>query len=73
MMTTAIVQILVRDDNDNTPVFSQDVYTFVTEEEAVQTTRINLGVVRADDLDRVDAGQLHLVIIILVIIKNNKE
>lgn len=57
MSTTTSVQILVKDDNDNTPEFSSPVYVFYTDEESVQATDINLGTVRAVDIDKVDIGR----------------
>jgi len=55
MRSTAGVQVLVKDDNDNIPVFIQDGYTFIVEEEVRAPTV--LGSVRATDADRVDAGE----------------
>lgn len=49
-----MIQILVRDDNDNTPEFVQLVYVFQVEEETDHST--NLGTVRATDDDKVDIG-----------------
>lgn len=57
MTSNATVQVLVRDDNDNTPTFMQDVYHFVTEEESSPSNVVTLGTVRAEDIDRVDIGK----------------
>ena len=57
MTSNATVQVLVRDDNDNTPEFVQESYHFVTEEETLPSNVVTLGTVRAEDIDRVDIGK----------------
>ncbi|XP_067937193.1 protocadherin Fat 4-like [Watersipora subatra] len=57
-LSNATVQVLVRDDNDNSPIFIQSLYWFDTEEETEPTATASLGTIRATDKDKVDIGKL---------------
>jgi len=57
MCSDTTVQVLVRDDNDNTPQFLLSTYHYSVEEESIAAS-ITLGSVTALDIDQVDIGNL---------------